>query len=321
MKQSWFEAQGEALWRDHEVLLGALESGGKHPRSAALPEEHARICSMLALARERRYTLGLIDRLEELALRGQRVLYAGRADPEPLLKGLLARFPQAVRATWALHALAFVLFVGPWLFGMVLVANRPDLATMVVDPSTLTRMESMYDPNGEVQAGARTISDDFSMFGFYIWNNVGIALRTFGAGAGLGVGSGLILVYNGLVIGAVSGHLTAVGLGHTFWPFVIGHGSFELTAIVIAGAAGLKLGWGLVAPGRRGRAAALREGAREALPLILGAGGMLIVAAAIEAFWSPSRVIPDSVKLGVGGVLWILVLGYLTLGGRAQNAR
>ena len=59
MKQSWFEAQGEALWRDHEVLLGALESGGKHPRSAALPEEHARICSMLALARERRYTLGL----------------------------------------------------------------------------------------------------------------------------------------------------------------------------------------------------------------------------------------------------------------------
>jgi uncharacterized membrane protein SpoIIM required for sporulation len=321
MKQSWFEAQGEALWREHAALLSALERGGKHPRSAALPEEHTRICAMLALARERRYTLGLIDRLEELALRGQRVLYAGRADPEPLLKGLLVRFPRAVRATWALHALAFVLFAGPWLFSMALVGNRPDLATMVVDPATLTRMEEMYDPYGEAQSGERTISDDFLMFGYYIWNNIGIALRTFGAGAGLGLGSGVILVYNGMVIGAVSGHLTSVGLGHTFWPFVIGHGSFELTAIVIAGAAGLKLGWGIVAPGRRGRAAALREGAREALPLILGAGGMLLVAAGIEAFWSPSRVIPDSIKLGVGAVLWIMVLGYLTLGGRAQNAR
>jgi uncharacterized membrane protein SpoIIM required for sporulation len=321
MKQSWFEAQGEALWREHAALLSALERGGKHPRSAALPEEHTRICAMLALARERRYTLGLIDRLEELALRGQRVLYAGRADPEPLLKGLLVRFPRAVRATWALHALAFVLFAGPWLFSMALVGNRPDLATMVVDPATLTRMEEMYDPYGEAQSGERTISDDFLMFGYYIWNNIGIALRTFGAGAGLGLGSGVILVYNGMVIGAVSGHLTSVGLGHTFWPFVIGHGSFELTAIVIAGAAGLKLGWGIVAPGRRGRAAALREGAREALPLILGAGGMLTVAAGIEAFWSPSRVIPDPIKLGVGAVLWIMVLGYLTLGGRAQNAR
>ena len=57
------------------------------------------------------------------------------------------------------------------------------------------------------------------------------------------------------------------------------------------------------------------------LPLILGAGGMFLVAAGIEAFWSPSRVIPDSIKLGVGAVLWIMVLGYLTLGGRAQNAR
>ncbi|MEY3212511.1 MAG: hypothetical protein RIT28_2992, partial [Pseudomonadota bacterium] len=170
MKQSWFEDQGEALWREHEALLGALERGGKHPRSAELPEEHARVCSQLALARERRYTLGLIDRLEELALRGQRVLYAGRADPDPLLKGLLARFPQAVRANWALHALAAALFVGPWLFAMTLVAVRPDLATMVVDPSTLSSMEQMYDPDGEAQAGARTISDDFSMFGYYIWN-------------------------------------------------------------------------------------------------------------------------------------------------------
>ncbi|MCK6522847.1 stage II sporulation protein M [Myxococcota bacterium] len=321
MKQSWFEERGEAFWRGHDELLGALERGGKHPRSASLPQEHAQICSMLALARERRYTLGLIDRLEELALRGQRVLYAGRADPEPPFRGLMQRFPRAVREHWALHVLAATLFYGPWIFGMILVANRPELATMVVDPSTLIQMEQMYDPSGEVQAGERTLSDDVAMFGYYIWNNVGIALRTFGAGAALGVGSGLILVYNGLVIGAVSGHLTAVGLGGSFWPFVIGHGSFELTAIVIAGAAGLKLGWGLVAPGRLGRAAALRAGAREALPLILGAGGMLFIAAGIEAFWSPSRVIPDEVKLAVGATLWLGVLGYLILGGRTRHAR
>src|SRR5690606_2187301 len=111
-------------------------------------------------------------------------------------------------------------------------------------------------------------------------------------------------------------YLTELGHVETFWPFVIGHGAFELTAIAIAGGAGLKLGYGLLAPGRLTRKQSLIQSARAAMPLVYGIFFFLIIAAFIEAFWSSSSVLPISVKLTVGGVFWLLVIVYLSLGWR-----
>jgi len=71
------------------------------------------------------------------------------------------------------------------------------------------------------------------MFGFYVMNNVGIGFRSFASGIFLGLGSAVILVVNGLFIGAAARHLTRLSLGKTFWPFVVGRGALELTAITI----------------------------------------------------------------------------------------
>jgi uncharacterized membrane protein SpoIIM required for sporulation len=79
----------------------------------------------------------------------------------------------------------------------------------------------------------------------------------------------------------------------------------------------MRMGLSLVAPGRRSRLQALRDGARRALPIVYGAGGMLLVAAGIEAFWSP-RILPLEIKYGVGAGLWALVFGYLLLAGRVR---
>ncbi|WP_309476022.1 stage II sporulation protein M, partial [Escherichia coli] len=79
-------------------------------------------------------------------------------------------------------------------------------------------------------------------------NNISIGLRTFAGGLLAGVGTILVLIANGVNIGAVAGHLQAIGHGDPFWRFVAGHAPLELTAIVIAGGAGLRLGLGLVAP-------------------------------------------------------------------------
>ena len=102
---------------------------------------------------------------------------------------------------------------------------------------------------------------------------------------------------------------------------MIGHGSFELTALVLAGAAGLMLGHALVAPGVRTRAVALREAGRRAISIVFGATLMLLIAAFIEAFWSSSTLVSPTVKYWVGGALWVLVFSYFIFAGRVRGSR
>ena len=121
-------------------------------------------------------------------------------------------------------------------------------------------------------------------------------------------------------LGGVAGHLSRLGYNETFWPFVSGHGAFELTAIVICGAAGLMLGHAILAPGQRTRVMALKQQAVEALRLVMGAALMLLVAAFIEAFWSSSQLAPV-VKYAVAAFLWGLVVFYLGWMGRTRGSR
>ena len=124
----------------------------------------------------------------------------------------------------------------------VLVYYRPDLILSVVDAATAAQFEQMYSSAAESIGRTRDAGDDWTMFGFYIRNNVGVAFQCFASGLAAGLGSIFFLVYNGALFGAVAGYLAERGLGDTFFSFVVTHGSFELTAIVLSGAAGLKLG-------------------------------------------------------------------------------
>jgi uncharacterized membrane protein SpoIIM required for sporulation len=116
----------------------------------------------------------------------------------------------------------------------------------------------------------------------------------------------------------VAAHLTNVGSGEPFWSFVSGHSAMELVAIALAGAAGLRLGAAVIAPGQRSRKAALVDAARIAVRLMIGAAAMFVIAAFIEGFWSPQRAVPATVKYAVGVTLWVLLIGYLVLAGRGR---
>jgi uncharacterized membrane protein SpoIIM required for sporulation len=175
----------------------------------------------------------------------------------------------------------------------------------------------MYQPDGQI---VRESDSDLMMFGFYVYNNVGIAFRTFAGGVLFGLGSIFFLVYNGLHFGAVAAYLEQAGLGGTFWPFVVGHAAFELPAIVFAGAAGLRLGLAVIAPGRQSRRRALLAAAARALPLVWGIAFLLLVAAFVEAFWSSTDTLPDAVRFAVGAVLWLAFFGYLAFGGRGWTS-
>jgi uncharacterized membrane protein SpoIIM required for sporulation len=150
--------------------------------------------------------------------------------------------------------------------------------------------------------------------GFYVNHNVGIALRCFAIGILLGVGTAYVLLFNGVVIGATAGYIVAAGHGENFLSFAVTHGSFELTAIAVSGAAGMMLGDAILHRRNRSLGESLRVRGKESVQVAAGAAIMLFIAAGIEAFWSPSPIAP-SIKYSVGLVSWVFVYAWLLLAG------
>jgi uncharacterized membrane protein SpoIIM required for sporulation len=186
----------------------------------------------------------------------------------------------------------------------------------VVSSDTAASFEQMYSPAADAIGRTRTASTDWMMFGFYIRNNVGVAFQSFAGGLFAGLGTLFFLAYNGAFSGALAGYLTERGLSTTFYSFIATHSAFELTAIVLAGAAGLRMGHALVAPGRLTRRQSLVQATRDAVVILYGVTAMLFVAAAIEAFWSSARWIPHAVKYTVAAICWTTVFGYFAFQGR-----
>ncbi|MEI2453264.1 stage II sporulation protein M [Lysobacter firmicutimachus] len=326
MRQEHFVARHEYEWREFERWLEHRSASARHARSHRrewnglsddqLPERHRRLCQQLALARRRGYSAVVTDRLQQLMQRGHSVLY--RTKPvhwRRAIEFLLAGFPRLVRAERHCMLAAALLFVLPLASIFVAIQIKPDLAAGLFDVQSLARFEQMYDPAGKSDLG-RTDEDDLQMFAHYIGNNVGIGFQTFASGLVAGLGTVFVLIFNGVMIGGVAGHLQAVGHGDPFWRFVAGHSAPELTAIVIAGGAGLRLGLSLIAPGQRRRIDSLIHGGRRGAKICIGVFAMLVFAAFVEAFWSSIAGVPAPVKYAVGAALWVLVGLWLLRGGR-----
>ena len=319
MRQAPFEATHAREWQEFELFLDGKKTLPFDP--AQMPERYRRICYDLALAQDRRYSPGLVDRLNRLALRGHHLLYENRRRQTGRVVGfVLGGFPRLVRAEWRVVAAAGLLFFGPLALLIGALQLHPEFVHYLLAPEQLAQFHAMYDP-GNKRLGMREADSSLQMFGFYIWNNVRIGFQTFAGGLAFGVGSVWFLGANGVIIGAVAGYLTQVGYGDTFWSFVAGHSSPELLAIVISGAAGLRLGLALVSPGGLSRKSALMAAAKPAVRLMYGAALMFMFAAFVEAFWSPITDLPLQVKVGVGLAGWGLALAYFLLAGRGNAAR
>jgi len=317
MNRDLFERQHGKAWGQVETLLDAFEERRRTPAAGRFPALYRKLCQHLALARVRQYGADLEQRLNHLAVRGHQQLYGERGLSREAVEGFaLSNFPRVVRRSAGLYWLCLLLLFGPLVGMAAAVAADPDLVYSVLEPGQVARLEEMYAPGAQEERGSKS---DFLMFGVYVYNNIGIAFRTFAMGIFLGVGSIFILVYNGVVIGAVAGHLGNAGYGGTFYPFVVAHGAFELPAIALAGLAGMRLGLAVLSPGRRSRARALREAARDSVPVVYGTAAMLVAAAFIEAFWSSSVSLPAPVRYAAGALAWVTVGGYFLLAGRRHG--
>lgn len=326
MRQERFVERHQAEWRDFELWLEkrsvSARDARRHRREWTgiaddeLPARHRRLCQQLALARRRGYSAVVTDRLQQLMQRGHSVLYQTKpVHWRRAVEFLLAGFPRLVRAEARCMLAAALLFVVPLVTIFVAIQIKPDLAAGLFDAQSLANFEQMYDPAGKGDLG-RTNEDDLQMFAHYIGNNVGIGFQTFASGLLAGLGTVFVLIFNGIMIGGVAGHLQAVGHGDPFWRFVAGHSAPELTAIVISGGAGLRLGLSLIAPGQRRRIDSLIHGGRRGAKICIGVFAMLVFAALVEAFWSSISSVPAPIKYAVGAVLWLLVFAWLLRGGR-----
>lgn len=315
MRQQAFQRERAERWRRFETALAELETG--EPAAADFPGAYRAICQDLALARERGFAASLVTRLETLALRGHQQFYGARPQGGRRWLHSLLEFPAALRREWRLLAITALLFYGTGAVSYVAVRANPDVVYSVVGAAGAANIEQMYDPSASHMGAPRDTSSDLAAFGYYISNNVSIGFRCFASGILFGLGSIFLVGFNGVMLGGVAGHIVNIGFGETFWPFVIGHGAFELNAIVVCGMCGLRIGLAVTVPGRRRRGDALREAARSILPLLYGGTAMLVVAAVIEAFWSSNHDLwPAPLFYSVGAALWMFVLGALGLAGR-----
>ena len=331
-----FLARRRPEWERFTALLERFDRRSLRGRTAGEVAELSRglreLAADLATVRARGWGDRLDDYLNTLLGRGHTAFYAAPPSPVAGVTEYLTRgFPRVFRRNLRFFLVAAALFFGPFLAAWTAVAVRPDLADRMLPPEAQAAYDEMYSEGGGLDPDA-TDEDGESAFdlgaygqqrigmaGFYVYNNVGIALKCFALGITFGLGTVYVLLSNGIQIGAVFGYAGVSGNGERLFSFAVTHGSFELTAIAVAGGAGLMLADALLHPGRRSRLGSLMVRGQEAIQVAAGAAAMLVVAAGLEAFWSPAPIAP-SIKYAVGGTLWVAVFAWLLLAGRGGAA-
>lgn len=310
-RQTDFEEQNEDFWRSQEGLLSNDQGGPQ------LPQNYRRMCRQLNLARQRHYDGRLITRLEKIVLAQYALLYR---PPSTLLKRcgryLMLDFPRRVREEWRLVSFSFILFFLPLIVMTWIFATNPDAHEYILSSSQQASLDASWSKSHD-----QSFDDRFYMWAHYVMNNVSIDFMCFAGGLVFGIGSIYFMLFNGIYIGAVAGYVTYAGHGERFWAFVAGHSAPELLAAVIAGAAGMRLGMGLLKPGGLPRSQALRSSCGEAMQLLYGAAFLTFSAAFLEAFWSGFNFEMRMPKYIVGGVIWILMLAWFIFAGREFKRR
>jgi uncharacterized membrane protein SpoIIM required for sporulation len=300
-----FETSNEAQWSELEQAVSREDKTLDPERFLFL---YRAACEHLAMAEARGFPAPLVSRLSAVTARAHQIVYRqtdlglGR-----IARTLMHTFPAMVRAHRWYILVAALLLLGPAFALGYAVARRPDLILSLVDSATVETFGHMYDPANPQIGRLRDAGTNWMMFGFYIANNIGIAFQCYVSGILFGLGSLYYLAFNGAFGGALAGYVSSIGFAGTFFPFIATHSAFELTAVVLSGAAGLRIGRSVLLPGRHTRVASLQLAARETSVIVFGSAVMLVIAAAVEAFWSSAAWVSPMAKFSAAAGCWLLV--------------
>jgi len=199
----------------------------------------------------------------------------------------------------------------------VLVRNQPPDAYALLPSSLVPEhiRKSLHDSNFAVDPNFAP-----AMSALIITNNVKVSIIAFAGSVTLGALTVYIIATNGLMLGALGALFTNAGFGRDYWATIAPHGVIELTAIQIAGAAGLLIAAAILNPGRMRRRDLIAANARRAGTLILGVASMLVVAGTIEAFVSPRRL-SEITRIVIGLCTALLLFVYFAFAGQPKEDR
>lgn len=319
MNADQFYRSRQADWK---ALAGLLDNAQKKlhlsPEQVnTLGQLYRAATSDLALAQRDYPRHQVTAYLNQLVARAHAVVYQG----EPLAWKRLWRFvrvgyPRLFRETWPFILTAALLFIIPAVLSGFIVYFQPDASQWLLPAEAQDLRETIEQKDlwTDIPIAERPYASSFIMR-----NNIQVSFLAFGSGVTAGIWTVWVMVFNGLMLGGLTGLTGHYGVGWELWEFVIGHGVVELSVIFIAGGAGLSLGWAILRPGLLRRRDALALAARRSVRLIIMCVPLLVLAGTIEGFISPSETIPAFVKWGVGIGTGEGLYGYLLFSGRRDK--
>ncbi|MEH2365295.1 stage II sporulation protein M [Nostoc sp.] len=308
--QRWI-ARREPNWQRLDALLRQIEKKGLKSLRAAEIRELASLYRSVAadLARARTQQIGntLIQSLQSLTTRAYTQIYQGsrRQEWHAILKFYRWGLPSVVQKSFVYIAAATALFLLGALVAWWYSWQNPSFMPLIVPESLITKVRDEH----KLWMGSIVGVEPLASSGIAI-NNLSVSFGAVAGGMTAGVYTAYLMVFNGLLIGAVSTLVGQNNLAYPFWAFVFPHGSLELPAIFFAGGAGFLLARAILFPGRYRRGDALKFYGYQAVQLVFGIVPMLIIAGAIEGFFSPNPNVPDAIKYLAGIGLFILLVMY-----------
>ena len=312
----------QAHWARLEQLC---ERSGRRGVSALQPSElqelsvlYRQTASDLSTVQEDPTGRNLADYLNQLLGRAHNLIYMGRrAEGSGILNFYRRQYPAIFRLTIAYSLCSLALFLASGLAGFLVSAQDPAFQRFLIGgkmAETIERREMWTHSVLTMKPLASSL---------VLTNNLSVAFAAFAGGITGGIGTIYILFLNGLLLGVIAHRCGAAGMTLPFWSFVAPHGALELPAVLLAGAAGLLLGRGLLFPGYLPRRDSLRLAGAQGVQLLLGTIPLLIVAGVVEGFISPTDPDPG-LKFLLASLLLTLLIAYLLLpsstrlkGGRA----
>jgi uncharacterized membrane protein SpoIIM required for sporulation/uncharacterized RDD family membrane protein YckC len=324
-EQHAIAALGLKRWNDFSAALDAAYARGLSRMS---PED---VSSLVARYREMTTDLARLQtasrgrsndslfHVSRLVARGHNLLYRQRGQTLTMVvEYLTVTVPAEVRRSWRPIALAVLLLFGPAVAAYTVVVRTPSVASQLLPDEMISRATeaSEREKRGE---GYVSIPEEVRpvVASKIISNNVTVTYVAFALGLTAGIGTVLMLVFNGVAIGSGVGLFASRGVARLIVAFIAPHGILELSAICIAGGGGLLIAKGILLPGDRTRRDALIENGRRAINLIAASTLLLLVAGTLEGLVSP-RVWPLEWKFWISGTTAVLMLAYLSLGRRTK---
>ena len=303
MRYELFQRMGEVRWRLFDEQLTQLERGQSmsHEALEKLTVSFRVVLHDYAFSRGRFPGTAATEHLRSLAVRGNRALRLddrakGRLNP---FRFYAKRFPELFRRHLEELTVAAALFIACTCLGLAVAALDPGAAQAFVGEEAIQGLQDDVLWTDEASEMGPLMGAQIAR------NNVGVSIRAWLGGLLAGLGSLYILAVNGVMFGSVLSLTWHYGMLDRLLDFIAAHGPLELSLIVVAGAAGLRVGRAMVSSGLRPRAQRLMEAGQESFFLVLGMVPFFLLLAAVENFISPSQM-TFSLKVAVGVGLWLV---------------